>query len=72
VENVTGSKLGDQIIGSEAKNGLDGGPGNDRIEGKGGDDYLDAEGGESQRLYGGDGNDTCVGYNVITEDSCEH
>jgi Ca2+-binding RTX toxin-like protein len=71
VENVIGSKFDDQLVGSDAANGLDGGYGSDGIDGKGGDDYLDAEAGENQRLYGGAGTDTCVGYNIVTKQNCE-
>jgi Ca2+-binding RTX toxin-like protein len=71
VENVIGGAKGDKLVGSDGPNGLDGGDGNDRLEGKGGDDYLDAQRGEGQRLFGGDGTDTCVGYNIIPDAACE-
>ena len=47
VENVTGSRFADALIGNSRPNVLQGGPGNDRLNGGGGDDTLD----------GGTGND---------------
>jgi Ca2+-binding RTX toxin-like protein len=72
VENVIGSSKDDTIIGDASANALDGGAGNDVLKGLGGDDYLDAQAGTGQKDYGGDGEDTCVGYGLAIADHCEH
>lgn len=51
IENVTGGRGNDTIIGNDKDNVLSGGPGDDTIYGGGGDDTI----------YGGDGNDTIYG-----------
>ena len=72
VENVIGSSADDTITGDGSANALDGGAGNDVLKGLGGDDYLDAQTGTGQKDYGGDGEDTCVGYGLSVRDLCEH
>lgn len=72
VENVIGSSKDDMIIGNASDNALDGGAGNDVLKGLAGDDYLDAQAGTGQKDYGGDGEDTCVGYGLAVADHCEH
>lgn len=72
VENVIGSAKDDTIIGDASDNALDGGAGNDVLKGLAGDDYLDAQAGTGQKDYGGDGEDTCVGFGLTVADHCEH
>jgi hypothetical protein len=72
VENVIGSAQDDTIVGDASDNALDGGAGNDVLKGLAGDDYLDAQAGTGQKDYGGDGEDTCVGYDLSVADHCEH
>jgi Ca2+-binding RTX toxin-like protein len=72
IEKITGSAHNDRLIGNDNDNQFDGGAGNDRIDGRGGDDYLDAEGGSGQKVHGGGGDDTCVGFGLVVRDGCEH
>jgi Ca2+-binding RTX toxin-like protein len=55
VENVTGSRFADVLIGNSGPNVLQGGPGNDRLNGGGGADTLDGGSGDDalQALGGG-------------------
>jgi Ca2+-binding RTX toxin-like protein len=60
VEDATGSRYDDTIIGTNGSNTLDGGGGNDYLYGLGGIDVL-LGGAGTDRLYGGDQDDTLVG-----------
>jgi Ca2+-binding RTX toxin-like protein len=71
VEKIVGSSHNDRLIANDNDNAIDAGAGNDRIDGRGGDDYLDAEGGSGQKVYGGGGYDTCVGFGIVVQDDCE-
>jgi Ca2+-binding RTX toxin-like protein len=71
-EKMIGTAFDDVIIGNGNNNEIDAGEGKDAIDGRGGDDYLDVEGGNNQRVRGGGGEDTCVGYNITTRENCEH
>jgi Ca2+-binding RTX toxin-like protein len=71
LENVVGTKFGDVIIGNGAENDFDSGEGNDAIDGRGGDDYLNVGVGQNQRVRGGTGVDTCVGFNITTKTGCD-
>lgn len=51
VDDATGGRGGDRLVGNWLANRLDGGPGDDRLSGGGGDD----------RLIGGEGRDTLIG-----------
>jgi len=62
IENATGGKANDVIIGNEANNNISGGSGADQIEGGDGYDTLSGNNG-SDFLYGGAGNDTINGMN---------
>ncbi|HEU0035963.1 MAG TPA: multicopper oxidase domain-containing protein [Kofleriaceae bacterium] len=69
IENITGGKADDTIVGDALANTLRGGAGNDTISGRGGADTLYGDGGNDRvdgeagndKLYGGLGNDTLVG-----------
>jgi Ca2+-binding RTX toxin-like protein len=69
IENVTGSKLADKLIGNASANVLDGGKGSDRISGEGGADKLLGGGGDdvlsgdadNDELRGGAGADDLSG-----------
>ena len=71
LENVIGTKFGDIIIGNGEENDFDSGEGNDAIDGRGGDDYLNVGVGQNQRVRGGTGVDTCVGFNITTKTGCD-
>ena len=58
IENVTGSRGADTIMGDGVPNVIKGGGGNDRLSG----------GAEDDTLYGGAGNDTLGARDAITED----
>jgi Ca2+-binding RTX toxin-like protein len=60
IENVTGSKYADTLIGDAGGNTLDGGAGADTLRGGDGDDTLYGRSG-TDTLYGDGGNDTLVG-----------
>ena len=60
VEDATGSRYDDTIIGTNGSNTLDGGGGNDYLYGLGGIDVL-LGGAGTDRLYGGDQDDTLFG-----------
>jgi len=60
IENVTGSRLDDVLIGNEGANTLRGFDGNDELFGKEGDDSLIGDAG-ADILDGGDGNDRLTG-----------
>ncbi len=60
VENATGSRGSDTIIGNDDNNTLKGGINNDTLIGNAGDDYLDG-GTENDTLSGGTENDTLSG-----------
>jgi Ca2+-binding RTX toxin-like protein len=71
IEHVRGGSGDDIISGSGANNNIDGGSGSDKLLGMGGDDYLDAQTGTNQKLDGGPGKDTCVGFDLVAQDNCE-
>ncbi|MFK3781715.1 calcium-binding protein [Agrobacterium sp. NPDC089420] len=52
IENITGTRFGDYLLGDDADNILLGGEGNDVLDGRFGND----------KLYGGSGNDSLLGY----------
>src|SRR5215217_3176379 len=56
IENLTGSKYNDTLIGSEAANTINGGGGNDGLDGLIGADILFGAGGDDT-INGGPGND---------------
>ncbi|MEO1747598.1 MAG: hypothetical protein AAFR27_03095, partial [Pseudomonadota bacterium] len=57
IENITGTKYNDLLIGSGGNNVLKGGKGNDNIQARGGRDDID--GGEgNDKIFGQGGNDT--------------
>ena len=60
IENATGSRNADLLIGSESRNIILGGLGDDDIEGNGGDDFISGEDGDD-RLDGGAGDDEVHG-----------
>ena len=60
IENVTGSRVNDVLLGDGFANALDGGDGDDRLVGAGGDDSL-VGGKGNDRLEGDDGNDVLIG-----------
>jgi Ca2+-binding RTX toxin-like protein len=60
IENVTGSRFNDWLVGSSAANVLRGGIGNDILQGQGGNDVLLGESGGDQ-LFGEDGRDLLIG-----------
>jgi putative cell wall-binding protein/Ca2+-binding RTX toxin-like protein len=60
IENVTGGRGNDTIIGDDKDNVLSGGPGDDTIYGGGGDDTIYGDAGDDE-LYGEEGNDTIDG-----------
>lgn len=62
IENASGDRGADLIIGNSAGNRLTGGNGNDRIKGNSGADGI-AGGNGNDRLFGGSGNDRLVGGN---------
>jgi Ca2+-binding RTX toxin-like protein len=72
IEKIIGTKYNDTIIGNGNANQIDAGAGNDAIDGGGGNDYLDVEAGSQQRVHGGSGTDTCVGYGITVKDGCEN
>jgi Ca2+-binding RTX toxin-like protein len=59
VENVTGSRFADTLVGNSTANVLAGGAGNDRIFGRGGRDTL-LGGPGNDTLRGEGGGDTCI------------
>lgn len=68
IENVTGSRFADSLLGDGLSNRLYGGPGNDTIGGRAGNDFLDG-GPNADSLDGGDGTDTCTTGETLA--SCE-
>lgn len=60
IENATGGRYGDVLIGSRLDNVLTGNNGNDRIQGESGDDELSGGSGKD-KLSGGRGNDILKG-----------
>jgi Ca2+-binding RTX toxin-like protein/subtilisin-like proprotein convertase family protein len=66
VENVIGSKFGDEILGDSSPNSLRGFSGDDYIDGRGGDDKVSGGGGDDT-LAGGPGNDRVDGYSGSDE-----
>ena len=60
IEDVTGGRYPDLIVGSEFANRLFGGAGSDTIHGGGGNDYIEGNSGPDL-IFGGDGNDTIYG-----------
>ena len=71
IENASGGRRGDTLIGNAAANYLDGSKGDDHIEGRGGDDTLEGGvfGNDTDFLHGGNGFDTCLdGENIL---NCE-
>jgi Ca2+-binding RTX toxin-like protein len=60
IENVTGSKYADTLVGNAGANTLDGGDGFDTLRGGDGDDTLYGRSG-TDTLYGDAGNDTLIG-----------
>jgi Ca2+-binding RTX toxin-like protein len=64
IENVTGSKHADLIVGGSGPNVIYGGPGNDYLLGFGGGDRLYGNGGKD-RADGGPGRDLCVAEKTI-------
>ena len=58
IENVTGSRGADKIVGDGIPNVIKGGAGNDTLSGAGGND----------KLHGGAGNDTLGARPAIQED----
>ncbi len=60
VENATGGRGNDRLVGSRVANVLQGGPGRDRIEGGAGNDTLRGGAGNDM-LVGGPGNDRLFG-----------
>jgi Ca2+-binding RTX toxin-like protein len=64
IENVTGSKYADLIVGGSGPNAVWGGPGNDYLLGSGGGDRLFGNGGKD-RADGGPGRDVCVAEKTI-------
>lgn len=75
IETVFGSGWDDILRGDAGANSLHGHGGKDRIEGRAGDDFLDGGTGgqfgtkENDVLDGGDGNDTCVNGERVSD--CE-
>lgn len=70
VEDVTGSRFADTLLGNSLANRLDGGAGNDRLFGRGGNDTL-VGGAGRDTLVGEAGRDTCsVGPGGGTTASC--
>ena len=61
VENLVGSKSGDQLTGNDSANVLTGGPGGDELDGLGGDDTLNGSAG-NDNLDGGAGLDRLSGH----------
>ncbi|MFO8192831.1 MAG: hypothetical protein R6U08_08720, partial [Bacillota bacterium] len=59
IENVTGGRGSNHLIGDDQNNRLTGGPGYNILEGRGGDDILVTTGGYNV-LIGGDGHDKAV------------
>jgi Ca2+-binding RTX toxin-like protein len=68
IENASGTRRGDTLIGNVVANVLNAWWGNDHIEGGAGDDELDGARGVDV-LNGGDGTDTCVDGETLN--SCE-
>ncbi len=60
IEDVTGGRYADVILGTEFANALLGGAGADTIEGRGGNDYIEGNSGPDL-IWGGDGDDTIYG-----------
>lgn len=60
IENLTGSRLTDRLIGDGGDNRLSGEAGDDYLDGLGGDDHL-LGGAGADRLKGGDGDDVLEG-----------
>lgn len=61
IENLTGSNLGDLLIGNAGNNVLDGAIGNDTLLGFDGDDILiGGSGGGNNQMQGGKGDDTYI------------
>lgn len=60
IENITGGKGNDRLIGSDAANSISGGDGNDYIDGRGGADVIEGGGGNDE-IHGGGGNDNIYG-----------
>jgi serralysin len=60
VENLSGSHLGDRLVGDEGDNVLTGRGGYDRLIGGDGDDFI-AGGDGFDRIFGGNGDDTIFG-----------
>jgi Ca2+-binding RTX toxin-like protein len=72
IENVTGSRFSDHIIGSDGPNLLVGGVGNDTLQGRRGDDVLQGGAG-NDTLDGGADDDTCTqGPGTGPVANCEH
>jgi Ca2+-binding RTX toxin-like protein len=71
MENASGGRRGDKLIGNAAANYLDGSKGDDHIEGRGGDDTLEGGvfGNDDDVLDGGDGFDACLDGETIL--NCE-
>lgn len=59
IEDVTGTKAADKLVGSEDSNDLVGLSGRDKIDGKGGDDTLTG-GAKADRMIGGGGADSFI------------
>ena len=53
IENAIGSRLNDEIIGSDDANNMQGDRGNDLFEGAGGNDFIDGQAGEDTARYAG-------------------
>jgi Ca2+-binding RTX toxin-like protein len=60
IENITGSRFDDVLVGLHTNNKLLGGAGNDQLFGLAGNDRLEGQEGDDA-LFGGDGNDYQIG-----------
>lgn len=63
---LNGNDGNDQLYGNQGNDVLDGGDGDDTIYGENGDDILIGGAGNSDRLYGGNGNDQITAINAQT------
>jgi RTX calcium-binding nonapeptide repeat (4 copies) len=73
VNHIDGRGGNDVLKGGAGNDSVDGGEGSDKLYGENGDDNLDAQHGTAQEDHGGPGeHDTCVGYDTVRDETCEH
>jgi Ca2+-binding RTX toxin-like protein len=71
VDAIMGTPGDDDMTGHDSRNEIMGGRGSDTIRGKGGNDILNVGVGVGQEIDGGDGDDVCVGFDIVRLSRCE-